>query len=138
MNKIEFAVNWNGKLFLDNFGTIRLYPGKYMFGELLEVYLKNSCLGIAEVVAIKTFTFGNIHDNLAFITIGKNADYLKSFIRNLYSKKTTITPTTKFDHIIFQYRSRNIEVFEPLLKDWWQSQIYKQPLFQNKPFFSYD
>lgn len=128
MDKLEFSTNWNGKLFLDNFGTIRLHnEAKYHIDAIKEVYIRGTYLGIIKIVSVKTILYKNISDGLAYLDTGKNAAYLKSLLTAFYQKKVVINDNLELDHIVCQYTSRHIENFEALLRDWWQSQIDRQP-----------
>jgi ABC-type antimicrobial peptide transport system permease subunit len=128
MQRIEYTTNWNGKLLLDNFGTVRLHnPGKYFIGNQMEVVLKGMPVGIVKVIAVRTFKYKQISDVLGYLDVGKPAHYLAQLMRNFYSKDIALTPETRFDHIVQQYTERYVEAQQSILKDWWETKIAQQP-----------
>jgi hypothetical protein len=130
---LQFSTNWNGKLFLDNFGTVRLHnPSKYFIGNKLEVQLKGTRIGEVEIVAIRSFYFKNISDTLAYIDCGKPAAYLAGMMKRMYENKVQLTPETKLDHVTLHYYERSLETHAELLKLWWQDKYDQQ---QSKPVY---
>ena len=119
MNRIEFSHNWNGKLFLDTFGTVRMSNGeKYFVGNEMEAYLKNLYLGIVKVAAVRTFQFRQTRDVLAFLDTGKPAHYMASILNRMYGN---LSPDQPLDHVVLTYVKRDIETQTSLITEWWQS-----------------
>ena len=119
--RITFTQNPNGKLFADTFSDVRLHnPEKFFTGARLEVYYNGLHMGMVQVVAIRYLVYRQISDTLAFLTWGKPAAYLAAMLRKFYENETLITPETKFDHVVFQYTSRNIEAHAHQLTEWWR------------------
>lgn len=124
---INFSHNWNGKLFLDFFGTVRLHCAeKYYVGNEMELEFKNHSMGTVRVAAVRKFRFENINDVLSHLDVGKPAAYLSNLMRRFYEKQVTITPDLEFDHIIFQYIKRNIPVQTELIKHWWDEKTAQE------------
>ena len=121
METISFTENWNGKLLLDVFGTIREHcPVKYEVGKQFGISLKGKVLGIVEVVAIRHFKHNQIRDAGAFLDIGRNAHYLATFLNKMYGNKGTISPDHQFDHIILKWMHRDMAIQQTVLKSWWE------------------
>lgn len=117
---LDFTSNWNGKLFLDNFSTVRLYnEGKYFTGNELEIKLNGVSFGYAKVIASRKFPFGKISDLLAFTDTGKPAHYLAGLIRRFYGKKIEISNETALHHVVLHYTQRNIENQRAAIMEWW-------------------
>lgn len=117
MFKTEFSSNPNGKLFMDHFNDVRLYnPDKHFIGAEHEIWMRNYMLGIGEVAAIITFKFQNIRDLLAFTIYGKPANYMAAMLKKFYPDTEM---DTVFAHMVFHYKKRNLNMQQPLMKDWW-------------------
>jgi hypothetical protein len=128
---ITLSANWNGNWFLNNFGIVCLHnPEKYKLGNRLEVMLKNQNIGIIEVVAVKQFHYKNITDVLGYINAGKPAFYLADCLKRKYSGKVNIKSDTLLNHVVCQYKYRNIELQTALLKEWWTDTIESQSSVQ--------
>jgi hypothetical protein len=134
MEQIKFSHNWNGKLFLENFGTVRLHnPDKYRLDAKLELLLRNQFLGVVEVVAVKRFYYKNISDVLSHLDVGKPAHYLAGIIGRMYKDK--VHPELLLDHVILQYKSRNLEAQSQMLHEWWKEVMAAQPYSQQLQAF---
>lgn len=124
MHELEFSTNWNGKLFLDNFGTVRLHnPSKYFVGNQMEVFLNRVDFGAVTVVAVRTFKYGEIRDALSYLDTGKPAHYLGSLIKKFYEKKVDLNRETLLDHAILHYTKRNYPNQALAIKDWWEAKV---------------
>lgn len=134
MNHIEtitFSKNWNGKLLLDCFGTVRLHnPGKYAVGKQLNIEIKNTPLGIATVEAVRTFPYRQITDALSYIDVGQPAHYLSALLSNMYKHRGLLLPSDHFDHVILRYNKRVIENHQMLWRDWWEEKQQQLTLFE--------
>ena len=136
MQKISFSNNWNAKLFLDCFGTVRLhYPEKYFIGNLLEIELKGLTIGTVEVAAVRKFRFDQISGVLSYLDVGKPAHYLADVIRRMYENKKKITDDLLLDHVVLKYTDRNIDAHATLIKDWWNEKLNQQPQPVQKELF---
>ena len=123
---LDFTTNWNGKLFLDNFSTVRLYnEGKYFIGSEMEVKLKGVSFGTVKVIAARPFRYKQISDVLAFIDTGKPAHYLGALIKSFYSKKVNLNSETLLHHVVLHYTQRNIENQRAAIQDWWEGIVNK-------------
>lgn len=128
MQTLTFTQNWNGKLFLDNFGTVRLHnEQKYFSGNHLEIILRNHNIGIAEVVAVRTFLFTGITDVLAYLDTGKPAHYLAELMRRMYSNKDGFNDSSKLDHVILHWKERNMRMHASFLEEWWREKQEEHP-----------
>ena len=128
MQSLSFSQNWNGKLLLDVFGTVRRHnPSKYFVENDLLVDYRGKELGIVKVEAIITFRFDQINDRLSYIDVGKPAHYLAALLSKMYSSKDIVLPSTQFNHVILRYTQRHLQNQELLLKDWWDGKIEQQP-----------
>ena len=123
---LDFTTNWNGKLFMDNFSTVRLLNhGKYFVGNEMEIKLRGVSFGYAKVIAVRPFRYKQISDVLSYIDIGKPAHYLGSLIEKFYSKKVDLNRETELHHIVLHYTQRNIENQRAAIQDWWEGIVNK-------------
>ena len=128
MHQIKYSDNSNGKLFLPMWQDARLHDEeKFVAGEIFEVLLKNKSLGYAKVVAVKTFRFCNLTPTFSYMVCGNHPAYLAAMLKNFYQHDGPIIADTRFDQIVFTWTERDMEVFETLLKDWWQKITDAQP-----------
>ncbi len=128
MQQIKFTSNPNGKLFLPFFMDVRLFDEeKYMAGNVLEVALNNKVLGLAKVMAVKNFRYAHLNDTFSFMNCGKHAAYQAELLRRYYVHELDMKPDTQLMQIVFKYQERNIELFEFLLKEWWQKIVEAVP-----------
>lgn len=130
MRKIKFSENWNGKLFLDCFTTIRLYAyGKYPDFDKYEIEWNNVVLGIVEVACKKHFTFGQINTATALIDTGHETPYLKTLLTKFYGP---LPDETALEMIVFKWVERYPEPTTKLLQTWQKKHFPKsdQPTLQ--------
>lgn len=79
MDQLKFTSTWGGKIFNDQFGTVRLHqPERFVPGASLQVLLNSQVLGVAQIVAVREFQFKQIRDVLSYLDTGKPASYLAS------------------------------------------------------------
>jgi len=122
---VNYTNNFNGKLFCDVWGDVRLHDEEKFFpSNIIEVHYKNKTIGTAQVMAVRTFEFKQIRDALAFLDCGKPSYYLASLLQKFYGP---LQPQDKLDHIVLKYTNRNIELQEQMIKDWWQHKIEQSP-----------
>lgn len=127
---IIFTSNWNGKLLLDVFGTVRLHnPGKYSVGKKMNIMLNKTPMGIVKIEAIRTFQYRQISDALSYIDVGKPAVYLSQLMSNMYGHKGLLMPSSELDHVILVYEERNIEAHQMVWREWWESKQQQLKLF---------
>lgn len=128
MHQINYSDNNNGKLFLPYWQDARLHDEeKFVVGETFEVLLNGKRLGYAKVVAVKTFRFCNLTPTFSYMVCGFHPAYLAAMLKKYYLHDGPITPDTRFDQVVFHWAEREIEIFEVLLKDWWQKIVNAQP-----------
>ncbi len=130
LKQIKFTSNPHGKLFLNFFQDARLIDtGKYFIGNRLEVLLNKNVLGIVEVVAVRPFKYGNINDTFSYLNCGRHAAYQAALLEKYYVHELDggkMKYETCLQQIVFQYKQRNMELFESLMKDWWQGIVDSQ------------
>ena len=127
---IIFTTNWNGKLFLDCFGTVRLHnPGKYAVGKKMNIMYNKIPMGIAKIEALRVFQYKQISDALSYIDVGKPAVYLSQLLSNMYTKKGLLFPSSELDHVILVYEERNIESHQMVWREWWDDKQQQLKLF---------
>lgn len=127
MQTVEIA-NYNGKLFLDHFGTVVPCDSERFFvGNTLSCTHKGKQVGTVRVEAVRRFKFKHISDALAYLECGNPAHYLAELLkRAALFENTTIQPDSLIDHVVFSYTERDLEVHYDLLKEWWQTKISQQ------------
>lgn len=120
MLQLTFSQNWNGKLFNDCFGDIRLHdPQLYIVGHQVEVIEKSMYHGIAEIVAVRNFKYRQIRDVLAFLNVGKPAHYQAELIKRFSG--FNLNEETLLDHIVLRYVERQKETQSNLMQLWWNN-----------------
>ena len=122
-NTTNFSNNFNGKLILQNFPTVRLASAKYYITAKHLIKLNNNELGIAEVVAIRQFSFSQINNNLSLIDGAMVAEKFKAMIVRMYSNKEQIRDNTQLIHIIYSWVERDITQTTELMNNWHQRTI---------------
>lgn len=104
---INFAENYNGKLLLDVFGTVRPYDiEKHVQGREFNILLKKVAIGTAKLVALRTFEFRNIRDVLSYLDIGQ-APYVLAGQLKLFYPDTTFFGGEIMAHLVFEYTYRD-------------------------------
>lgn len=126
MLQLEFTQNWNGKLFLDHFGDIRLQSQAFAIGVEVEIILKGTSLGIARIEAVRTFPFCLLSDVVSYINIGKPAYYQASLLNKFYNGNQPMESTRLLQHLVLGYTHRNIENQNIIMEDWWKDKTLKQ------------
>lgn len=127
--QLNFSEIHGGKVFNDQFGTVRLWEAeRFIVGNDFEILVRNQSMGYAKVVAERVFDYSQIRDVLAFLETGKSTYYLAAILLNIYGGKEKQLPgDTKFVHVVLQYTNRNIDNQSILIKDWWQKKVAAQP-----------
>lgn len=132
MQQLKFTNNPNGKLLLDVFGDIRLANAeKFSAGSLLEIYLRNQLMGIAEVIGYKEFSFQRITDCIAHMNCGKGAAYQAKMLNIYYPEHAPLRPEATMMHVVFRWKKRNLPYQAELMKEWWNNKLEQEPYITN-------
>lgn len=86
MQIIEFADNYNNKLYCDIFTTIRLKSPKYKVGELYRIQHKKKHHCVAQILQTITYKLNEIPTTLTLIDCGLDYIQTAQLIANLYTK----------------------------------------------------
>lgn len=137
MLKTSFNKNWNGKLLMPNFGTIRLHnTEKYYQGADHEIYLNEKHLGTATVYAVKPFKFGFITDSFAWLDASMPAHKLKAMLLTMYKNKVNggVTDETFFVHVVFHWKTRIMSEHQQVINTYWNdvTASYQDETFLSK------
>ena len=117
LQTINFAENFNGKLLLDVFGTVRPYDQEvHIKGKEFKVLLNKVCIGTATLETFRTFEFREIRDVLSYLDIGQEPYVLAGKIKLWYPEITFFGEET-MAHLVFKFTSRVKEATEDLLID---------------------
>lgn len=128
MDQLNFDRHYGGKIFMDQFSTVRLHdPERFVVGFHKQINLKRVEMGVAKIVAVRTFFFRQIRDPLAYLDCGKNASQMAAMLQNIYGQAHRLDRDTKLDHVVLQYTSRHIQNMEAALADFWREKIEQQP-----------
>lgn len=112
---INFKENYNGKLLLDVFGSVRPYDiEKHILSVEYSILLNKVAIGTAKLVAIRTFEFRNIRDVLSYLDIGDQPYVLAGKLKAWYPD-TTFFGDEIMAHLVFQFTSRDQKLTEALL-----------------------
>lgn len=119
MLQLKFSTNPNGKLFSDIFGDIRLADyEKFQAGNIIEIKLKKDVIGKVKVIGAKDFSFVRLTDTIAHMNCGREASYQARMLKSFYEG---IGDDSQLMHIVFKWVTRNMELQEALMADWWQA-----------------
>lgn len=112
---INFKENYNGKLLLDVFGSVRPYDiEKHILSVEYTILLNKVAIGTAKLVAIRTFEFRNIRDVLSYLDIGDQPYVLAGKLKTWYPD-TTFFGDEIMAHLVFKFTSRDQKLTEALL-----------------------
>ena len=104
MDTISFTYNWNNKLNCNFFTTIRaLNPGKYHTGVQHEVFLKDDCLGIAEVVSVKAIYGRDINEYIAGLDTGYSVEETLKILSRMYKCDVS---AKQFSFVLYKYTTK--------------------------------
>jgi len=125
IKRMRFSENWNGKLCLDVFTTIREYNyDHYREDDLFEIELKGEVIGIAVLLMRKPFPLKALNDTTAYTDCGHGAPYLSKLLRSFHKD---LTPDSNVYMLWLQWRERNVVAQAELFKAWWQKCLEKNP-----------
>lgn len=128
MQQVNFSSNPNGKLFPSFFMDVRLHDDeRFVIGNVHEIMLNRKLLGVAKVVAVKTFKYSYINDVFSFMNCGKHAAYQTAMVKKFYQHELNFEADTRLMQIVWHWELREMELFETLLKEWWQKIVDAQP-----------
>jgi len=120
----KFSSNHNGKFFLKCFPTVRIHnKNKYYKTAKHLIKLNDVEIGIAEIIAVRQFSFGHINENLTWIDAAMTQDKYKAMIINMYSNKIEINNTSAFDHVVFRWIEYHIKNFTELANNHFEKLI---------------
>lgn len=88
--QIKYSKNWNNKLYLDYYTSIRLHDEYWKVGDYYRVYLNNSCQHYAQIILKKTFLLKDLPEVTAYSDTGMNAMETRQLFRRMY-------PAVNFD-----------------------------------------
>lgn len=112
------------------FADLRLYDrDKYQVGSILEIQYRGQELGTAEIKAFVVFTFSgerSLNETTAYLSFGKSLQQVRKMLQSYYSP---LAETAHFAFITLEWKTRNIDYQEALLKEWWtiEREANKQP-----------
>lgn len=129
MLELRFTDNFNGKLFLDLFGDIRMADDIYKVGTPVEVMLRNNFLGYAQIISRRDFSLKRLTEVASQINCGKGIMYQAKLLNSYYNGNKPMHPDTTLCQIVVRYTQKNMPVMQPLLHDWYenQKQLYTNP-----------
>lgn len=131
MRQINFSDNWNGKLLMDNFTTIRLYSyDGYPDFEVYDVVLRGEVLGTAEIVCKKPFQMQSLNTQLSLVDCGHDPAWLKKLLRNFHGD---LTEETYLVLLVFRWRTRNPVAFRDLMNNWYNQHMAKDEAIIDPP-----
>lgn len=130
MRWIDFSQNWNGKLCLNVFTTIRLYDiDRYQDAHFYTVRLKDEELGIAQLISRYPFKYKHLNDRTATIDSGNGLPYLQTVLKKMYGEK--LTDETDLYLLFFRWTERYIKPTQNLFKAHWNKIIEQTPHITN-------
>ena len=115
----KHTANPNGKLFADRFCDVEISNPIYYPDNHFQHYFKSIYLGVAKIIAVRSFRYSKISDSLSYQVCGMPAPYLAKIIKS--KNHNVIESDIILVHIIWEYTIRNYEAQTELLNDWWNS-----------------
>jgi len=109
--EIKFVYNWNNKLNMDCFTTIRPHnPKKYVVGRAFDIHLKtkdgwNTFYDAADIVEIKTIKGKDLNEFITRLDMGLSLDDGKRLLNNFYKNKCPDVMEMSFDFILLAYQA---------------------------------
>ena len=118
MHKIILQEYYGGKIFNNYFSVVLPYDNiNHREESTVEVYYKYILLGVAEIKAVRKIFAGDIRDVLSFLDCGKPAYRMAA---EIYKHAGKQDPALPLDHLVLQYKERNMPNQEEYLQDWWK------------------
>ena len=121
MQYTNFSQNSNHKLCNFCFSDLRL-DGNFELMQEREIRLRNEAIGIAKVVALRTFNFGHLTDELAYNICGHNAQYLRSILKKMHGN---VDPWRMVSWVVFQWLKPDLNAWANVYQDAWHSNVEK-------------
>lgn len=113
----SFSSNYNGKLLLDKFSTIRLHNSdRYYINACHLICLNKNKIGVAKIVAIKQIPYSSIDDTISFIDSNCNANYLRGMFSNFYPS-INFNVNTLFDYIVYAWIEIDTNQYSELMNN---------------------
>lgn len=120
MHTTTFSNNPVQKCTASLFADLRLYDrNKHCAGEVIDIHYKGQSIGTAKILSFVCFHHENINDTISLLSFNKPASIVKTMLSRFYSP---VTEKTVFVFLVMEWQTRNIELQEPLLQEWWTSQ----------------
>jgi hypothetical protein len=105
------------------FADMRLYDREsHQVGSIFEIHYRGQSLGTAEIKAFVVFTFSgerSINETTAYLSFNKPLQQVRKMLQSFYSP---LTETAHFAFITLEWKTRNIEYQQALLRDWWAAE----------------
>lgn len=126
----NFSQNWNNKLLNNSFGTIRT-DDSYQLHQEREIRLCGKTIGIAKVVAIRTFHFCNLTDNVAYVDAGHDARYMSNVFCKMHGP---LEPHRMICWVIFEWLQPDMAAMQTLYAKAWEKLHEKfAPAYNDTP-----
>jgi len=115
-NTITFEANFNGKLFNNIFGTVRLRkPRKYKVGEVYKIKLVDDMnggyYGLAKILSISEFKLPELTNELAIIDSGFSRFIFIDYLQEVYNLLDSELEDTYFQYLIIEYEDTTRYLF---------------------------
>ncbi len=98
----KFSNNWNNKLDCNCFTTVRIDSNKYKLNDVHAI-IENGVLKKKAIIrSIKRMYLHEITNEIAYLDVGKDAEYLKNLLNIMYKNKGVNFSMQKLVVIYFQ------------------------------------
>jgi hypothetical protein len=115
----NFSQNWNNKLLSPCFCDVRI-DDSFQIDQQREIRLNNEAIGIAKVVALRSFPFVHLSDHFALLACGKNAAYLTGILNKMYGNPASYR-TTQF--VVFEWETPNMDFLNNVYQQGWNRML---------------
>lgn len=121
MRYTNFSQNFNHKLCNFCFSDLRL-EDSFEYGQEREIRLNDEAIGIAKVVALRTFNFAHLSNELAYHICGHNAAYLIAIFKKMHGN---IEPWRNVSWVVFEWVKPNLDVWANIYLNAWHKNVEK-------------
>ena len=108
MERIDFKSNWNGKLALEIFPTVRIPGKKYNLEQSYEIFLNDKFIGIAKLIHCTRTTLEKVTEGMALIDTGYSRAKFIGLVNKMYPQYIAEHGNSAiFGMFFFQWISRD-------------------------------
>jgi hypothetical protein len=116
-----FNKNWNNKLLCDCFGTIRV-DDTYELHQEREIRYRNDVIGVAKVVALRSFPYSQLTNIVCFVDAGHDLRYMQTVFQKMHGP---LDPHRLMRWVMFQWVTPDLNLWSNVYIDAWHKNVEK-------------